>query len=173
MIKQLQTLRDENLLNSDHYKWKETLWSLKNHPHIKTQGMTAPRHKISTYKYEHEKACAWAFVHLFLEGHLTGWELHKKLSPKIIPDRTALLEHTNLYVEVELSTRDRVSEKLANYMNYHRQTGEKFEVLFLVKQLREWEAPRQYQFKLLEEIVPKAVPNQNPTVSKGNLTESP
>jgi hypothetical protein len=132
---------------------RRPLWSIKAHPINKEEGFIPPKRKVHPYKYQHEKACGEAFVYFALSGQLYDWQQHKRISDTIIPDRIAEYpKGQTLYIEIELGERDRVSEKIQNYLSYHRQTGQRFKVLFLVKQMRDWQAPPHYEFKLLSEI---------------------
>jgi hypothetical protein len=167
VIKQLQRLKTEKLLKSDHYKWNETLWSIAPHPINKEHGYAPPRRKIHSYKYDHEKACGDVFVRYALTDNLFGWEAHTKISDKIIPDRAAQYpKGETLYIEVEMGDADRVSEKIKNYIAHYRTTGDPFKVLFLMKQMRDWEAPAHYHFELLQDFL-SDVPNDIPEASKG------
>ena len=163
VAKNLQYLRKENLLKSKAYGLgKEDFWSLRSHPIVLEEGYKPPRHDVGSLKYEHEKACAEVFVVFALTGTLYGWEQHKRLGKNFIPDRTAEFEDGILYIEVEMGTKDRVTDKLRNYQNYYRETREPFQVLFLVQQMRDWKVTPHYRIELLSDFlfsVPNSVPN--------------
>jgi hypothetical protein len=132
LVKNLQTLKKESLLKSKDYGLgKENLWSLKPHPIIRELGYTPPKSEIHTFKYEHEKACADVFVTFALSGNLYDWEAHKRRG-KMIPDRIAETD-TTIFIEVEMGSQDKIRQKLEAYQQYHRETREEFQVLFLVK----------------------------------------
>ena len=154
VAKNLSKLQKENLLKSKSYGLgKEKLWSLKPNPINKEEGFTPPKAEVHTYKYEHERACAEVFVK-FAQDEIYGWDQHKKISKEIIPDRTVYLtEDYPLYIEVEMGDRDRVTQKISNYQRYYRETHEKFRVLFLVKQMRDWPKNPHYQIEILEKWI--------------------
>jgi hypothetical protein len=84
-------------------------------------------------------------VTLALSGKLYGWEIHKRISSGVIPDRTAELDRT-VYVEVEMGSKDEVRQKAEAYRQYFFDTKEQFEVWFIVtdeNQLKKAEADLQ------------------------------
>lgn len=134
MAKNLQYLRKESLLKSKSYGLgKDYFWSLRKHPIISELGYEPPRAEVHTFKYEHEKECAEVFVSLALTGKLYGWQVHKRISKGIIPDRIANLKSSIFYFEIERGTQDKIVAKTENYRKYFRETNESFSVVYLVK----------------------------------------
>lgn len=130
----LQYLRNQNLLKSKSYGLgKDYFWSLRKHPIISELGFEPPSAEVHTFKYEHEKECAEVFVSLALTGRLHGWQAHKRISKGIIPDRIAAFSDRKYFLEIERGTQDKIPSKTENYRRYFRETGEEFNVLFLVK----------------------------------------
>lgn len=135
------------------------MWALKPNPFIKELGYLPPKSEIHSFKYEHEKACADVFVTLALSGKLCGWELHKKISKDIIPDRTADYNGT-VYIEVEMGSQDKIRQKADSYKRYFQATREPFNVWFLVKEQWQYDSgledlrdfPSHYSIELLDEF---------------------
>jgi hypothetical protein len=164
VIKQLRKLRERQLLESRWYQKKpneeatELVYAIAKHPDNTELGYIAPSAKDwpSPSKYPHERACSQVFTK-FVQKEFFGWDMHKKV-PGLsqTPDRTFwLTEDLPLYIEVELQERDRVSEKMAGYQKYYRETKNPFRVLFLVQVMREWKASPHYEFQLLDDFLGK------------------
>jgi hypothetical protein len=170
VIKNLQSLRQKDLLKyKDYGLGKDNLWALKSGAPLRLAEevlndnseydikLTAPKSEIHTFKYEHEKACADVFVTLVLSGKLLNWEQHKKIGKSIIPDRTADTGKM-AYIEVEMGSQNKIREKAEAYKQYFHETKQHFNVWFLVKEQRHYEAgleilrnfPNAYSVELLD-----------------------
>jgi len=135
-MKNLKYLERNGVLKSKSYGLgKDILWSLKPHAVLKDLDVKPPTSEIHTFKYEHEKECADVFVSMVLAELVSDWHQHRKLSTGIIPDRTAEIDDFTLHIENERGTQGtaKVIKKLEKYKQYWRETGEQFQVLFLVK----------------------------------------
>lgn len=135
-MKNLKYLQKENVLKSKSYGLgKEMLWSLKSHPVLQDLEVKPPSSEIHTFKYEHEKDCAEIFVALMLDDCVSNWIPHKKLRTGLIPDRTLIVDNLTLHIENERGTQGsaKILKKIERYKNYWRETGDSFQVLFLVK----------------------------------------
>lgn len=125
-------MRKESLLTYRPSKiTDERLWLIADSKVIKDLGYK-PTPPIHPLYFEHEKAIGDIFVSLMVSGHLTGWDRTDR--PDLRDDAQFFIDEDLYYLEMEMGNHgtERLTEKVVRYKKYFRETGERFNVLFVM-----------------------------------------
>lgn len=137
MMKQLERLEAKKLLKSKSYGMgEEKLWRLRKSDLLTQLGFAAPKGDVHEYLYSHEKKCADVMVSLVLARLLVSWDGASDQKNGFRYDRRAELMGVSdpIYLEEETGSqkpKDWVG-KIEQYQKHYRETGEVFNVLFLM-----------------------------------------
>jgi hypothetical protein len=136
-MKQLERLEAKKLLKSKSYGMgEEKLWRLRKCDLLTQLGYTAPKGDVHEYLYQHEKKCGDILVSLVLARLLVSWDGSSDQKRGFRYDRRAeLMGISNpIYLEQETGSqkpKDWIG-KIEQYQKHFRETGEVFNVLFLM-----------------------------------------
>jgi len=125
-------MRKESLLTYRPSKiTDERLWLIADSKVIRDLGHK-PTPPIHPLYFEHEKAIGDIFVSLAVSGHLTEWDRDDR--PSLRDDARFSIDQDTYYLEMEMGNHgaDRLTEKVVRYKKYFRETGERFNVLFVM-----------------------------------------
>jgi hypothetical protein len=164
-MKQVEQMKRESLLSFKPAKiTDERFWLIADSKVVKDLGFK-PTQPIHPLYFDHEKAIGDIFVTLAVSGHLTGWDRSDR---KLKDDAQFNIDEDLYYLEMEMGNHGQagLTEKVVRYKTHFRETGEQFQVLFVMNESAEtiqrvFETERttsHYQACLLSEIVSNPLP---------------